>query len=129
MFCYRNKLRCLDTAALVVDKRQSRDGEMKNYCWHRALEPVFVIYTHIHAVCFLFPCSFGNICADLLSSRSESPSVVDGPVSQLHTSKAERLASSPQSFETQNPSQSGQPSFRSVSGLLELGIICLPGTY
>lgn len=34
----------------MVDKRQSRDRGINNYCWHRAAESLSVIHTHIHTV-------------------------------------------------------------------------------
>ncbi|XP_035517775.1 quattro [Morone saxatilis] len=69
---------------------------------------------------------------DSQSSRSETPSTTDGPDLKLYHSKIERL-SSPQvqlpsaSPDTPQSTQTEISSFRSVSGLLELGIICLPG--
>ncbi|XP_076610515.1 quattro isoform X1 [Chaetodon auriga] len=67
---------------------------------------------------------------DSRSSRSETPSTTDGPVPKLHNSKTEKT-SSPQ---VQVPSSSSdapqteEATFKSVSGLLELGVICLPGS-
>ncbi|XP_073323585.1 quattro [Pagrus major] len=71
---------------------------------------------------------------DSQSSRSQTPSTTDGPdVSKLHNSKTEK-PSSPQvqlpsapSDTSQSP-QTEKSSFRSISRLLELGIICLPGS-
>ncbi|KAM9361869.1 LOW QUALITY PROTEIN: quattro [Symphorus nematophorus] len=66
-------------------------------------------------------------------SRNETPCTTDGPVSKLHNSKTEK----PSSLQVQPPSassdapqspQTEESSFISISGLLELGIICLPGS-
>lgn len=73
-------------------------------------------------------------CADPSSSRSENPSTTEGPVFKLNSSKTGK-PSSPQaqpssaSSESQQPPQTEDSRFRRVSGLLELGVICLPGTY
>ncbi|XP_034536478.1 triple functional domain protein-like [Notolabrus celidotus] len=70
---------------------------------------------------------------DFQTSRSETPSSMDGPDSKLHNSKIERL-SSPQgphqfiSSDKLHSPQTEESSFRHISGLLELGIICLPGS-
>ncbi|XP_070758793.1 quattro [Enoplosus armatus] len=70
---------------------------------------------------------------DSQSSRSETPSTTDGPDSKLHNSKIEK-PSSPQiklpsaSSDTPQSPQTEESSFSGVSGLLELGIICLPGS-
>ncbi|XP_041814017.1 uncharacterized protein LOC121621588 isoform X2 [Chelmon rostratus] len=69
---------------------------------------------------------------DSQSSRSETPSTTDGPVSKLHHSKIEKT-SSPQvqlpsaSCDAPQP-QTEESTFKSVSGLLELGVIYLPGS-
>nr|XP_046240272.1 uncharacterized protein LOC124056657 isoform X2 [Scatophagus argus]XP_046240274.1 uncharacterized protein LOC124056657 isoform X2 [Scatophagus argus] len=63
---------------------------------------------------------------DPQSSRSETPHATDGPVSKLHNSKTEKLSSA--NPDTQQCPQTEKSSFRSISDLLELGIICLPGS-
>uniref|UniRef100_UPI0037E9965F quattro n=1 Tax=Semicossyphus pulcher TaxID=241346 RepID=UPI0037E9965F len=69
---------------------------------------------------------------DSQSSRSET-STTDASDFKLHNSKLEKL-SSPQvllssgSSDTVQCSPSEESSFRRISGLLELGIICLPGS-
>ncbi|XP_071349511.1 quattro isoform X2 [Trachinotus anak] len=70
---------------------------------------------------------------DSHSSRCETSSTTDGPDSRLHNSKTEKPSSSQVeilsaiSATPQSP-QTEESSFRSISGLLELGIICLPGS-
>lgn len=66
---------------------------------------------------------------DSQSSRSET----DGPISKLHNSKTEKPPSPqvqlpPASSDTPRPPQSEDSSYRSISSLFELGIICLPGS-
>ncbi|XP_059184640.1 pleckstrin homology domain-containing family G member 4B-like [Centropristis striata] len=70
---------------------------------------------------------------DSQSFRSETPSTTDGQDSKLHNSKTEM----PSSAQAQLPSassdaperpQTKKSSFRDIGGLLELGIICLPGS-
>uniref|UniRef100_UPI003AABEE60 quattro n=1 Tax=Centroberyx gerrardi TaxID=166262 RepID=UPI003AABEE60 len=69
---------------------------------------------------------------DSQSSKSEIPSATDGPDAKLQNSKTDKQSSpqvqlaSPIS-DTPLSVQSKESSFRSISGLLQLGIICLPG--
>ncbi|XP_036958147.1 quattro isoform X2 [Acanthopagrus latus] len=71
---------------------------------------------------------------DSQASRSQTPSATDGPdVSKLHDPKTEKppspqvqLPSAPP--DTSQSPQTEESSFRSISRLLELGIICLPGS-
>ncbi|KAM9860037.1 quattro [Aulostomus maculatus] len=57
--------------------------------------------------------------------RSETPSTADGPVSRLQKidKPSSHLASA-----SADPPQNQESSLRSISGLLELGFICLPGS-
>lgn len=70
---------------------------------------------------------------DSESSRGEAPSTTDGSGSKLHRLKIEK-PSAPQvqhpsaCCDTQLSPQTEESSFRRISGLLELGIICLPGS-
>ncbi|KAM4613204.1 quattro isoform 2-T2 [Polymixia lowei] len=69
---------------------------------------------------------------DSQSGKSEIPSTTDGPESKLQNSKTEKPSSPPVQLApplSDDPSspQSQQSSFRSISDLLQLGIICLPG--
>ncbi|XP_069014057.1 quattro isoform X1 [Embiotoca jacksoni] len=70
-------------------------------------------------------------CPNKDSSRSETPSATDAPGSKLHNLKAEK-SSSPQihlpSAGSDTQRQTEESSFRRISGLLELGIVCLPGS-
>ncbi|TMS19599.1 Pleckstrin homology domain-containing family G member 4B [Larimichthys crocea] len=70
---------------------------------------------------------------DSQSSRSETPSTTDGPVSKLHNLKTEKPPSAQvqlpsTSSDTAQSTQTEESCFRSISALLELGIICLPGS-
>ncbi|XP_041639253.1 quattro [Cheilinus undulatus] len=70
---------------------------------------------------------------DSQSPKSETPSTADGPDYQLHNLKIEKPPS-PQvphpsaSSDTPLSTQTEESSFSRISGLLELGIICLPGS-
>ncbi|XP_031132422.2 pleckstrin homology domain-containing family G member 4B-like [Sander lucioperca] len=70
---------------------------------------------------------------DSQSSRSETPSAADGPDSKLHNSEIEK-PSSPQvqlpsaSSDTPHSPQTEESGFKGIGGLLELGIITLPGS-
>ncbi|KAM6947328.1 quattro [Lycodopsis pacificus] len=70
---------------------------------------------------------------DSQSSRSETPSTADGPDSKLHNSKLEKpypaqvqLLSA--SSDAPQPPQTEESGYRGIGGMLELGIICLPGS-
>ncbi|XP_044036632.1 uncharacterized protein KIAA1755 homolog [Siniperca chuatsi] len=70
---------------------------------------------------------------DSQSSRSETPSTTDGQDSKIHNSKIEKPSSSQArlpsaSSDTPQSPQTEESSFRGIIGLLELGIICLPGS-
>ncbi|XP_030586304.1 quattro [Archocentrus centrarchus] len=70
---------------------------------------------------------------DSQPSRSETLSTTEGPGSKLHNLKTEK-PSSPQAqllsagSDTQDPPQTEESSFKRISGLLELGIMSLPGS-
>ncbi|XP_063330530.1 uncharacterized protein KIAA1755-like isoform X1 [Pelmatolapia mariae] len=61
---------------------------------------------------------------DSQPSRSEALSTAEGPGTKLHNLKTESISSS----DTQHSSQTEESAFRRISGLLELGIVCLPGS-
>ncbi|XP_042357373.1 uncharacterized protein LOC121954103 [Plectropomus leopardus] len=70
---------------------------------------------------------------DSQSSRGETPSTADGPDAKLHNSKIEKPSSAQvqlpsASSDTPQPPQTKESSLKSISGLLELGIITLPGS-
>ncbi|KAM7005870.1 quattro [Tautogolabrus adspersus] len=70
---------------------------------------------------------------DSQSCRSDTPSTTDGPDSQLHNSKKEKPSSpavpNPSaSSDTTHSLQTERSGFSHISGLLELGIVCLPGS-
>ncbi|XP_034388577.1 quattro isoform X2 [Cyclopterus lumpus] len=70
---------------------------------------------------------------DSHSHRSETPSSADGPDSKLHNSKMEKPSLAqvqllPASSDSAPPPQTEESGFRGVRGMLELGIICLPGS-
>ncbi|XP_040059586.2 quattro [Gasterosteus aculeatus] len=66
-------------------------------------------------------------------SRREIPSTVDGPDSKVHNSKIEKpspaqLQLLSTSSDSNQPAQTQESWFRDIVGMLELGIICLPGS-
>ncbi|XP_044205807.1 quattro [Thunnus albacares] len=63
-------------------------------------------------------------------SRSETPFTTDGPDSRLQNSKIDKLSSQLSSTTSDTPQspQAQESRFKSISGLLDLGIICLPGS-
>ncbi|XP_075952517.1 quattro [Anarhichas minor] len=70
---------------------------------------------------------------DSQSTRSETPSTADGADSKLHNSKIEKpypaqvqLLSA--SSDAPQPPQTEESGYRGIGGMLELGIICLPGS-
>ncbi|XP_037620244.1 uncharacterized protein KIAA1755-like [Sebastes umbrosus] len=70
---------------------------------------------------------------DSQSSRSETPSAADGPDSKLHHSKTEKPSPAQVQLpsagsDSPQPPQTKESGLRGVSGLLELGIISLPGS-
>ncbi|XP_022058630.2 uncharacterized protein LOC110957095 [Acanthochromis polyacanthus] len=70
---------------------------------------------------------------DFLSSRGETSSTTDCSGSKLHHLKTEKPSALQVQLpsaccDTQLPRQTEESSFRRISGLLELGIICLPGS-
>lgn len=78
--------------------------------------------------------SYKRLCllTDSPSNRGETPSIITGPGSKLSILRTENQATSDvrlpaTSSDSQQPPQTEESGFRKISGLLELGIICLPG--
>lgn len=70
---------------------------------------------------------------DLQSNRSETASATDSPILKVHNSKSERPPAAQVNLPSSGPDcphrlQTEESSFRRISGLLELGIVCLPGS-
>ncbi|XP_053297429.1 quattro [Pleuronectes platessa] len=67
---------------------------------------------------------------DSHSSRSETSSTAEGGDSRLFNSKTEKTSSPQTAIPPASPDSphTGESTFRSISGLIELGIICLPGS-
>ncbi|KAM8913748.1 quattro isoform 2-T2 [Spinachia spinachia] len=64
-------------------------------------------------------------------SRREIPSTADGPDFKVHNSKIEKLSPAEllsTSSDSNQPPQTKESGFRGIVGMLELGIICLPGS-
>ncbi|XP_018533165.1 uncharacterized protein LOC108884034 [Lates calcarifer] len=62
------------------------------------------------------------------SSRSETSSTTDGTDSRLHNSSSPQVQHPCANSDTLQSPQTEESSFRKISGLLELAIICLPGS-
>lgn len=79
----------------------------------------------------LFPLFFYKL-VDLQSNRSETASATDLPFFKAHNAKSERPPAAQVTLPSSEPDSlhrlhTEESSFRRVSHLLELGIVCLPG--
>uniref|UniRef100_A0A7N6FGR0 Quattro n=1 Tax=Anabas testudineus TaxID=64144 RepID=A0A7N6FGR0_ANATE len=76
--------------------------------------------------------SLSSLCFCLLtdshSSRSQTPSITEGSDSDTNKSPSPQVHLPSASSDTPQSPQREESNFRSISSLLELGIICLPGS-